>query len=302
MPPQNCADGLRREALYRTSAHIDLRSILDRRIGPPDDLFARVQACWTSRVYGTDDEGHTIFCERACEIDLQGLLAIETRWPGAVLRARAQFMEAAFRLRQQSSLARKKVRFRSILIADLKGLQVGQLLKAQIRDLVTDCMNLGNHYPCSLHKQYIVNTPWAFRVACVCLLSFFFFLSSFFSLSFFFLSSCFCLSVFLSVFLSRLTRVFPLPLPLFLFHRLSLPRFDKRIRPRLWPATAAKICLMGDPKQSRTQFESDGVGMDALPSVMGGAHPGRAMVDVVGEMIAAAAAKDSGAAAEKILR
>lgn len=40
---QNCADGLRREALYRTSAHIDLRSILERRIAPPDDLFARVQ-------------------------------------------------------------------------------------------------------------------------------------------------------------------------------------------------------------------------------------------------------------------
>lgn len=133
------------------------------------NLKCLTQACWTSRVFGTDGSGHTVFCERACEIDLQGLLAIETQWPGSVLQARAQYMEAAFRLRQQSSVASKKVRFRSVLIADLKGLQVKQLLKSQIRDLVTACMNLGNHYPCSLHKQYIVNTPWAFRIAYVSL-------------------------------------------------------------------------------------------------------------------------------------
>ena len=89
---QNCSDALRREVLYRTSAHIDLRTILERQIGPPNDLFAQVQGCWTARVYGLDHDGHTIFCERACEIDLPGLLAIETQWPGAVLKARAKYV------------------------------------------------------------------------------------------------------------------------------------------------------------------------------------------------------------------
>ena len=87
-------------------------------------------------------------------------------------------------------------------------------------------MNLGHHYPSSLHKQYIVNTPWAFRVA-----------------------------------------------------------FDKLVRPRMWPSTAAKISLLGDPCKSRAQFEKDGVNMEALPSLMGGTHSGKLMVDVVEDLL-----------------
>ena len=162
---QNVSDALRREMNYRTE--YDFSTFLSRVIGPPDDLFEKVQACWTGRVYGEDREGHVVFCERACDIDLNGLLAIEAQWPGSVVKARAQFMEACYHVREKKSHERKVVRFRNVLIMDLKGLEVRTLMKAQIRDLITACMNLGHHYPSSLHKQYIVNTPYLFRVAYV---------------------------------------------------------------------------------------------------------------------------------------
>jgi hypothetical protein len=57
------------------------------------------------------------------------------------------------------------------------------------------------------------------------------------------------------------------------------------VRPQLWPATAAKISLLGNPMKSSDVFQSDGVSNDNLPAFAGGTHPGRLMTEVVADMM-----------------
>ena len=147
---------------WRMLPHLEFSTLLMRRIA----MARKADSLWPSCVYGSDHYGRVVQAHRLKLIVIDELLAYEDMRPLVVVRA--QLMEAMMRMKLECS-ARAGFRvYKNILVVDLDGFAFGTALKLRsevAREKLQALFALGDHYPGSVDKIFLTNTPGIFRGA-----------------------------------------------------------------------------------------------------------------------------------------
>ena len=266
-PPASALRGSDGESQYAYTDLLKVRCPIDEA----------VHAAFPTSVYGESELGHLVHCERASEFDIDALLKLDT---AQTLLVRMQVLETMTELKRQISARRKQRISKHIVVLDLANIPVVKLtFSASARAVMAVTMGLQNHWCVS----------WL-GARCVCV--------------------CLCLA-------SRidLPANAPPPSPFSLrpesAHQIYLVNtpsafhkaFKMFVEPRMSEATLHKMrVLSSDTDAITAEMVKNGIPLSSIPDWLGGEHPGRPMLDISHEMIAAAAAArgEGGAAASKV--
>ena len=147
---------------WRVLPHLEFSTLLTRRIA----MARKADSLWPSCVYGSDQYGRVVQAHRLKLIVIDELLAYEDMRPLVVVRA--QLMEAMMRMKLECSAQAGFRVYKNILVVDLDGFAFGTALKLRsemAREKLQALFALGDHYPGSVDKIFLTNTPGIFRGA-----------------------------------------------------------------------------------------------------------------------------------------
>jgi len=127
---------------------------------PKNKHFETLKNYWPGKFHGKDKRGLPIWCERIALVDVKGLMKVPRE---DLILFHVWLMEGAESFLQETSKKLGREVRSTVLIQDLTGLGLKHLNNYTAITTIQELIKIDEaHYPESLYRMYVVNTPAVF--------------------------------------------------------------------------------------------------------------------------------------------